>query len=224
MSDEQKKFEITPSIAIVIAGICIAGAILYTSSRSESPKDGLPASVNVPAPAENEHIFGSPGASVFLIEYSDFECPFCAMVHPTLKRLVNESEGRVAWIYRHLPLDIHPQAFKAAVASECAGELLGNSGFWAFADALFANQKSLGISFYTDAAVSLGADRSAYSACLISGKFDSKIEKSLNDALQNGGGGTPFTVVYGNGAQAPISGALPYDNFKSVIDAIINRQ
>lgn len=88
---------------------------------------------------ESDHIRGSSDAKVKLIEYSDFECPFCKRHHPVMQQLVSTySESDFAWVYRHLPLtSIHPKAQPFAEASECAAEIGGNDGFWAFADAVF---------------------------------------------------------------------------------------
>lgn len=95
---------------------------------------------NVPPVTDDDHIFGDKDAPVKIVEYSDFECPFCASVHPTLKQLVVDYDGDVAWVYRHYPLDFHPNAQPAAEASECIAELGGNDEFWEFSDYIFANQ------------------------------------------------------------------------------------
>ncbi len=89
---------------------------------------------------KDDHIRGSVDAKVKFIEYSDFECPFCKRHHPVMQKIVSAYSGNdVAWVYRHLPLvSIHPKAQPLAEASECAAELGGNDGFWAFADAVFA--------------------------------------------------------------------------------------
>src|SRR5207237_7967826 len=92
---------------------------------------------NGPAPSKSDHVYGNPNASITLIEYSDFECPYCKSVHLTAKRVVDESRGQVNWVYRHFPLEMHnPGAQKQAEASECAAELGGNEAFWKFADAV----------------------------------------------------------------------------------------
>ena len=78
-------------------------------------------------------------AKVVLVEYSDFECPFCGRHHPTMQSLMNTYGDDIAWVYRHFPLSFHPQAMPAALASECVGEQLGDDGFWAFGDRLFEN-------------------------------------------------------------------------------------
>lgn len=91
-------------------------------------------------PAEiGEHIKGDIAkAQVTIIEYSDFECPFCARFHPTLEKIVSESNGNVAWIYRQFPLvQIHQHAMERAIASECVAQIKGNDAFWKYGDLLF---------------------------------------------------------------------------------------
>lgn len=221
----EKKFEITPSVAIIVAGCIVAGAIVFTNTRAaEGPAGLLPtagAAVNVAAPGASDHLYGSPDAPIKLIEYSDFECPFCSLVHPTLKRIVDESNGGVAWIYRHLPLEsIHPKARPAALAAECVAEQLGNTGFWQFADTIFANQNKLSDQYMAGVAAELGADMGLYTSCTQSQKHAGVVDTHAADAMQNGGNGTPFTVVYGKGKQVPASGALPYDRFMAVINSL----
>jgi protein-disulfide isomerase len=129
-------------IAIVIAGALIAGAV-YLGGRGDttgitSPTEAqqeqaqLSASLNNMAPITSaDHIRGNPNAPVKIVEYSDMECPFCKRFHPTMQQTVDEYDGKVAWVYRHFPLDsIHSKARSEAIATECAGELGGNDMFW----------------------------------------------------------------------------------------------
>ncbi len=98
--------------------------------REQSAAGGRAAAMRTVA-KDRDHIRGNPDAPVTLVEYSDFECPFCKRFHPTVKRIVDEYGGRVRWVYRHFPLDeIHPvKARREAAAAECAAELGGNDAF-----------------------------------------------------------------------------------------------
>ena len=90
---------------------------------------------SLPKVISSDHFRGNKNASVKLIEYSDFQCPYCQRFHPTMQQMLSEYSDKVAWIYRHFPLDsIHPQARPAALASECVFELGGDEAFWKFAD------------------------------------------------------------------------------------------
>ena len=92
----------------------------------------------LPVVSDQDHIRGNRGAKVTLIEYSDFECPFCARFHPTTLQILDEYGDDVALVYRHFPLDqIHPSARPAAIASECIAELGGEEAFWSFVDEVF---------------------------------------------------------------------------------------
>ena len=91
---------------------------------------------------EDDHRRGAENPTITIFEYSDFECPFCARVHPTLSQIVDEYPN-VAWVYRHYPLSFHPQAMPAAIASECVAIKEGNDAFWEFTDIVFENQDQL---------------------------------------------------------------------------------
>lgn len=91
---------------------------------------------------ETDYFKGNMNAEIVIYEFSDYECPFCSRVHPTLKNIV-EKNANVAWVYRHLPLSFHPQAMPAAIAAECIGQEKGNEAFWAFTDAIYADQNVL---------------------------------------------------------------------------------
>ena len=231
MSEETKsqKFELSPSIAILVSGMLIAAAILFVNFHPAQPTvavaQQLPANVNVPAPNANDHIVGSLSAPIVLVEYSDFQCPYCQMVYPTLKQIVDGSNGQIAWVYREFPLtSIHPQAQPAALAAECISHELGNDAFWKFADTIFADQTKMSPAYYAQLAAQLGANPTTFASCVSSGKYQSVLDQGTQEAESNGGNGTPFTVVVGNGVQVPVSGAQPLANFEAVINTVKARQ
>jgi protein-disulfide isomerase len=231
---EPKKFELSPSISIIIAGVIIAGAIVFVNLHPSAavadpatPGQGGALTTNVPAPSASDHIVGSPTAPIVLIEYSDFQCPFCAMIYPTLKKIVGESNGSVAWVMRDYPLyQIHPQALPGAHAAECINDQLGNDAFWKFADTIFADQSKISPAYYAQVAQMLGANMTQYNSCISTSKFQSKIEAEIADAENSGGNGTPYTIVMNTktGKQYPISGALPEAQIMAVIKTAENSQ
>lgn len=85
---------------------------------------------------EGDHINGNPNAKIHLIEYSDYECPYCKMFQPTLEKIVAESNGTISWTYRHWP--IHSGSFEKLVAAECVAQIKGNDAFWKYSDLLFS--------------------------------------------------------------------------------------
>jgi protein-disulfide isomerase len=226
---QKKKFELNPSVAILLSGVLIAAAIVFVNVYPGQPvvNGAEPtAEITISPVSESDHMVGSPDAPIMLVEYSDFQCPFCARIHPDLKKVVEESEGQVAWVYRHYPLDsIHPEATPAALASECIAKQLGNEGFWKFADAMFADQSKMGAAHYVALAGQLGANVQQFSACVQNKEFGELVSNQAGEAQSSGASGTPFTVVLADGkALGVIPGALPYDQIKAVIKAVQERQ
>jgi protein-disulfide isomerase len=223
--------------AIVLAGMLIAGALVYPSLG-----DGLKQIGQVgPEAADNEveagdfskvgavtaedHIFGSKNAKVKIVEFSDFQCPFCRRFGETMKQVIADYNGEVAWVYRHFPLEsMHPYAKKAAQASECAAELGGNSKFWEFADKfaeLTENSEPTDATI-TQAAAAIGLNQTAFSQCLASGKYDQKIASQVQDGTTAGCQGTPYSVIIVDGRpETTIGGALPIDQVKQAIDEVL---
>ena len=182
-----------------------------------------------------DHILGNPGAPVKLVEFSDFECPFCKRFHLTMKRLMDEygEDGKVAWVYRHFPIDlIHSKARKEAQAAECASELGGNEAFWAYADRLYEvtpSNNRLDLALLPRIAEEIELDRAAFEACLggdaRGGKYAAHIEADVQDATASGGTGTPFSLVIApNGKIFSVNGAQPYAAVKSIIELALKEK
>lgn len=176
----------------------------------------------VPPVSDDDHIQGNENAKITLIEYSDFECPFCARFHPTMEDVVAKYEGEVAWVYRHYPLNFHPQAMPAAQASECVAEQLGNDAFWTFADEIFAINTAKGTITETDiqaAVEATGANWASVSSCIDSGKYEQLVEDQMAAGSAAGVSGTPGTIlVTQDGQYEFISGALPTAQVEQVIE------
>lgn len=218
------KIQLTLPVAIVISSVIIAGAIFLTNGANPATAetDGL----SVRDVTAQDHIIGSPDAPVVIVEFADFQCPYCALIHSTLERIVEESNGQVAWVYRHFPLtSIHPEAEPSARAAECVAEELGNEAFWGFSKAIFADQKNLGSDLYVRVARQLGADPNTFAACVGQKRHDDRVQDDLAEALSNGGQGTPFTIVIGkDGTRVPFSGALPYAQINSIVQSVMKEQ
>lgn len=227
----------TAFFAGLIGGILVVCAtgffILLTimlsdgSSGSENNKVGVvntnsqntnqaPTPTGSPAPVTaSDHLRGNKNAKVVMIEYSDFQCPFCQKHHTTMKQIIDEFGDQVAWVYRHLPLNqLHPLANKAALASECASE---QGKFWEYADKLYENQDSLTSDYFGQLASELGLNTSQFNECLSTSKYQAEVNSQLNNANQAGAQGTPATFV--NGELIP--GAIPYEQFKGYIENLL---
>src|SRR5947199_2803136 len=156
---------------------------------------------------------GNPKAPVVIVELSDFQCPYCRSVQPTLKNLLAKYEGRVSLSYRDLPLrDIHPQAQMAAEASRCAGE---QGKFWEYHDLLFENPNKLNREGLVEQARRLKLDEKQFDSCLSSGRYKAQIEQDLQLGLRAGLTGTPGFFINGS----MLSGNLPQDAFEKTIEA-----
>lgn len=149
-------------------------------------------------------LLGRPDAPVMIVEFSEFQCPFCQKVQPTIKNLLAKYPGQVSLSFRDFPLrQIHPQAQGAAEAARCAGE---QGKFWEFHDRLFANAAKLDSAALLEHARNLSLDEAKFSQCLSSGKFKPKIEEDLQEMLGAGINGAPAFFINGifvSGAQNP---------------------
>jgi protein-disulfide isomerase len=195
-------------LAIVIAGLIIAGAVYFKDSPAPAGQAANVGSFDLTqlAPVEaGEHRRGNPNATITIVEYSDLECPFCKIFHQSMSKLLAQygDSGQVAWVYRHFPLDsLHPQARQEAEATECAAELGGNEKFWAFTDRLFevtpANN-GLDLAELPKIAVAVGLEEAAFKACLESGRHAATVNAQFESGQAIGVDGTPFTIMLTEG-------------------------
>ncbi|PIS42654.1 MAG: hypothetical protein COT24_02555 [Candidatus Kerfeldbacteria bacterium CG08_land_8_20_14_0_20_40_16] len=197
-------------LAVGIAILSLAGFItlLVTSNNGTDSKV---------AGTSQDHIRGDQNASVTLVEFSDFQCPYCSRLEPTLSALLDEYKGKIRLIYKHFPLtSIHDQAEPAAEASECAAD---QGKFWEFHDALYDDQSKLADGYYSELASQLGLNKSKFDDCLNSGKYKQKVADNSAEAQAAGAQGTPYTVVVDSkGKTVPLNGAVSQSNFETVIN------
>ena len=216
-------------LAIVVAGIFIAGAIYFggsTTNPSTSSGQAINAKIDIAPVTEKDHIIGSRNADLVIVEYSDTECPFCKSFHPTMKEVVRTYDGKVAWVYRHFPIaQLHAKAAKEAEATECAAELGGNQGFWKYIDKVFEttnSNDSLNPAELPKIAKAVGLDVTAFNACLSSGKYTEFVQKSVEEAVKAGARGTPYSVIISkDGTKVVINGAEPFAMVKAKLDDLL---
>jgi len=162
--------------------------------------------------SEGYPTLGPDDAPVTVVEFSDFQCPYCSHVGPTLKKLTEDYGSEVRLIFRQFPLlRIHPQAQKAAEASLCAEE---QGKFWEMHDAMFADQKKLGVDDLRTTAESIGLDVAEFNSCLDTGKHARAVQDDLIGGTRVGVSGTPAFFVNGR----PLSGAVPYETIAKTVD------
>jgi len=176
---------------------------------------------NVDVSVDDDPSIGPADAPITIIEFSDFQCPFCNRVQPTIKQILTTYGNKVRLVYRDFPLSFHQNAQKAAEASECVHEqdTANNDAnytlFWKYHDILFQNQDSLDTDNLKQYAIDIGLDSTTFNACLDSGKYRSEVQKDTADGSNAGVSGTPAFFVNGQ----LVSGAQPFSAFKTIIDA-----
>ncbi|MBT8251403.1 MAG: DsbA family protein [Nitrosopumilus sp.] len=178
--------------------------------------------------ADNDPFFGDPDAPITIVEFSDFQCPFCARFHTqTLPAIFEEyiEQGKVKLVFRDFPIQsIHPNALPASVAAECANE---QGNFKGMHDVLFEKQNEWNrvetvdaLSLFSEYASNMQLDQESFDSCLTSGKYIEEIRKDLDDGRDYGVSGTPgFFIGNDQIGYVELKGAQPFDSFKKIIDA-----
>ncbi|NOT24815.1 MAG: thioredoxin domain-containing protein [Acidobacteria bacterium] len=195
----------------------------YTALVGELRKSGPALRMTLDAPRYEVNVtaddatIGDAKAVVTLVEFSDFQCPFCARVMPTLKRIKDTYGDRVRIVWKDFPLTaIHPQAFRAAEAGQCARE---QGKFWEYHDRLFANQQALDVEFLKKYAADAGLDATKFGACMDTAKYGDRVQEQMGIGTRLGVESTPTTFVNGR----LVSGAQPYEVFAAIIDEELER-
>jgi len=177
------------------------------------PFPELPA---VPVSGDDDARRGSATALIQIIEWSDYQCPYCQKNVETMKKLEEKYGDKVSVVFRDFPLPFHDKAQKAAEAAECAGD---QNKYWEYHDYLFANQGSLDMDSLKKAAGQLGLEATTFNTCLDSGKHKEEVEKDLAEGKVAGVTGTPAAFINGK----MINGAQPIENYIAVIDGELAR-
>ena len=169
--------------------------------------------------ADDDPVKGMKNAPVTIIEFSDFQCPFCERFFTQTLPLIEKNyiqTGKVRLVYRDFPLGFHENAEKAAEAAECADE---QGKFWEYHDKIFANQNAIGVSNLKQYAETLGLNMEKFNSCLDSGKMASEVKEDLKDGTKYGVTGTPSFFING----INLVGAQPYSVFEQIIKQEIEK-
>lgn len=221
------------STFVLIAVVAIGGFFAFTGGDSGSSgvggtvapnvQPGVTGSVKVQI-EDNDPILGDPDAGISIVEFSDFQCPFCGRAHTGALTDFKNSDyfknGDVNLVYKQFPLSsIHPFAQNAGEASLCAQD---QGKFWEYHDTLFANQGSLDDASLKAYAAQLGLDTGEFNGCLDGDEKKDEVLKESAQAQAAGGRGTPYFVVINNdnGKTQTVSGAVPWSNFEAAISSL----
>lgn len=165
--------------------------------------------------SENDPVFGNPEAKVRIVEFGDFQCPYCQQSFPIVREILGRYSNKIYFIYRDFPVsDVHDDAQKAAEAGQCAN-LQGK--FWPLHDKIFINQENITVLDLKRYALELGIERPAFDDCLDSGQFASEVSEDYLDGIDLGVVGTPTFFI--NGYR--ISGSIPEEIFIQLIEAAL---
>lgn len=223
MDDSQKpKDNFLLPASILVAAFLIGGAIIYSAgSKNAGQTANMGDTAAVQDLLDDDVILGNPDAPVTIVEFGDYQCPFCAKFFRDIEPRIREEyikTGKAKMVYRDFAF-LGPESQGAALASQCAGE---QGKFWAYHDGLFEaeivdgreNNGNLSPEFLKFLAVKLGLNAAQFNSCLDSQKYKAEVEKDYNDGVAAGVRGTPATFINGK----MISGAVSYENFKALIE------
>ncbi len=196
-----------------------AQSVIENQPAAQAPIAEVPAATQPPQftrydiPADGFPGIGPEDAPIVIVEFSDFQCPFCKRFQDeTAEQLLAAYPGKIRFVYRHLPLtSIHPEAFPSAEASMCANE---QNAFWEYHDKIFENQDKLGRELYMQIASDLKLDTAAFEGCLSAGKYKDLIQQDSDFALNLGVQSTPTFFING----LALVGAQPLSAFTQIID------
>ncbi len=186
---------------------------------AQEPVDGP-----VPEVTAEDHIRGSLNAKAIVVEYMDFECPFCHRNSPTVKTVLDTYGDDVAHVIRHFPLDFHPAAMPYARASECVASLGGEGAFWKFYDAIFGvATPEIDVAKLPEIAKNIGVNSTKFDECYKGTEFDAKIQAQQQGGVAAGINGTPGIAIVNTATkeQTRLPGAVPFSDYKAAIDPIL---
>ncbi len=207
------------------SGGTVAGTQPTPSVPTIPPEPSAPGKAVAPV-TSRDHVLGNPKAKITVIEYSDFECPFCKRHAPTVTKLIELYKDDVNIVYRHFPLSFHQSAQKLAEASECVADIAGNDAFWKFHDAVFAlGTVSDSYEVVGPLAKAAGADEAKFKTCFESDKFAKYVQDQMQEGIESGVQGTPGNFIVNNDTKETkeVSGAVPVTTFQTTIDGMLGK-
>ncbi|MBI4021357.1 MAG: DsbA family protein [Candidatus Aenigmarchaeota archaeon] len=233
MADQSKTFAIMFVAALLgsyaggsLSGFAVSGnavgQVAAAPTPTPTPTPTAAGTIALAGLEDNDPVLGSDDAPVTIIEFSDFQCPFCGRFYDQTELQLKQDyvdTGKLRIIYRDFPLSFHPEAQPAAEAAECANE---QGKFWEFHDKIFENQATMSAAAYKQWASDLGMNVDQFTSCVETGKYRSEVQADLDAGVAAGVSGTPTVFVGKTGGQGvKIVGAQPYDTFKGAIESFL---
>ncbi len=210
MEEKKSLPNLATPVAVVIAGLVIAGAILYGNYQKKDEVQLPDADLVIKsfeAVNSNDHTRGKVGAKLTVLEYSDLECPYCKIFHQTMTE-VTATNKDIAWVFRHFPIEsLHSKATKEAIAAECAASLGGKEMFWQYIDEIFKitpSNDGLDAAQLPIIATKLGLNTQAFNSCLNTEEPAKIVSDDFDSGAQVGVDGTPFVLVIKGDEAYPI--------------------
>jgi len=232
--------KLSTPVSVILGAVIIASSIIAYGFIIRPDSSSGTALTFAGKPIDSsDYVEGSTKNDVFVVEYSDTECPYCILASPTLKQLRQEYGDRIAFVYRHFPLtQIHPNARDESRAITCAGIVGGTKKYYEYVDALFGYKlplqtqtnpsPQLPAAGKEDLAKGIGLDATQFSACMSNNLAGDIVDASTTDGIAAGVDGTPMTFVLvknrkGYDIVATVSGAQSYDYFKAAVDEALSK-
>ncbi len=207
-------------VMLIIITLIIAGGVyvfLLVRDNLDSIQGGVSTDTTY-FDTDDDPTAGNPNAQIVIVEFADFQCPFCFQAFPIVHQLINTYGDQIKFVYRDFPIsNSHPYAQKAAEAGECAQ---AQGRFWEMHDKMFQNQADLSVAALKEYAAEIGLDTQNFDECLDGGSFATEVAQDFSDGVAAGVIGTPTFFINGR----PFTGAITYDNFASIIEQLIDLQ
>lgn len=205
----------------------MGGALVISKLQKGTPNTEVtPASLaTIPLLNTEDHFLGNPKAPIVIIEYSDYDCPFCGGYFNNMKKIVEElgKGGRLVWVHRHMPLyQIHETAREKAQVAECSAEIGGEEKFWKVSEALYKDTLAKGGKNPVDIALEAGLPMTELEKCLADEKYLPKVLAQYDEAFTAGARGTPFTVIIKGEERLKLEESLAYFELRKLIESLLS--
>lgn len=217
-----KKILLISALVVIVVGSLIA---YVNKDEVSNTTQSISSKVTL---TEQDHFLGSRSATVKIVEYAEVECPYCKKLHPILLRILSEYEGKVALVYRHFPLTIHPKSFNQAVAMECVAETKGDPGFFEYLDKLYEatpSNNNFDLAVLPRLAEEMGIQEDKFVECLSSDRYRTRILRDVESGIGHNVDSVPHLIVITPNDREFVFGKSPsYSALRSVVETALSKK